>query len=299
MTEPRGHSCPECGAPRGPDNTPSCDCTQRAADALREARMAQAAAAEDFDPLRIRPYIEVPEPSGPEPDPSGLRLFEEDPAVSGNGPGMAETTVAAAAAAEEGRPRHRARRTALLAVAGAGVAVVAGAGFASGLFGYQAPSRDRAAQEVRQSIPEVTASDTPASPSSAFSPPSTATWQPTPPPSPSATPSRSATPSPSALTPTVSSSASPSASETASGSPDLAPAPGPVLRRGDKGSEVTELQLRLRQLNLYSDEVNGVFTRSVENSVRNYQLARGIRGDDLGTYGPATRSSLESETSQP
>ncbi|WP_323374932.1 peptidoglycan-binding domain-containing protein [Streptomyces sp. RB17] len=62
---------------------------------------------------------------------------------------------------------------------------------------------------------------------------------------------------------------------------------------------MTELQERLRQLNLYGDQVNGSFTRPVEDAVRNYQLARGIQGDTLGVYGPATRKSLEGETSEP
>ena len=59
MEQPNGNPCPECGAPRNPDNTPSCACTTRASDALRDARTAEAAAAEDFDPLRIRPYVEL------------------------------------------------------------------------------------------------------------------------------------------------------------------------------------------------------------------------------------------------
>ncbi|MPY64076.1 hypothetical protein FNH08_45050, partial [Streptomyces spongiae] len=57
--EPRGHTCPECAAPRAPDGTPSCSCNRRASEALRDARTAEAAAAEDFDPLRIRPYVEL------------------------------------------------------------------------------------------------------------------------------------------------------------------------------------------------------------------------------------------------
>ncbi|MFE9498390.1 peptidoglycan-binding protein [Streptomyces albogriseolus] len=72
-----------------------------------------------------------------------------------------------------------------------------------------------------------------------------------------------------------------------------------MLRLGDEGPEVTELQLRLKQLNLYGDQVTGVFTRPVQDAVRNYQWARGIVSDDLGVYGPATRASLEAETSQP
>ncbi|WP_242433391.1 peptidoglycan-binding protein [Streptomyces sp. Root264] len=56
-----GLPCPECGALRAPDNTPSCACARRASDALRDTRTAEAAAAEDFDPLRIRPYVELDE----------------------------------------------------------------------------------------------------------------------------------------------------------------------------------------------------------------------------------------------
>jgi peptidoglycan hydrolase-like protein with peptidoglycan-binding domain len=73
----------------------------------------------------------------------------------------------------------------------------------------------------------------------------------------------------------------------------------PVLRRGDTGPEVTELQQRLRQLNLYGDRIDGTFTRPLEDAVRNYQLARGIKEDPLGTYGPATRKNLEQETEAP
>ncbi|MCC5034783.1 peptidoglycan-binding protein [Streptomyces sp. WAC 00631] len=57
--------CPDCGAARQRDGRPGCACAARAA-----------AAAEDFDPLRIRPYVELREPapaSGPEqpPDAAG------------------------------------------------------------------------------------------------------------------------------------------------------------------------------------------------------------------------------------
>ncbi|MEU0215403.1 peptidoglycan-binding protein, partial [Streptomyces sp. NPDC006265] len=69
MEPSNGHPCPECGAPRQRDNTPACACTHRAAEALRDARTAQAAAAEDFDPLRIRPYVEID--AGASGDPGG------------------------------------------------------------------------------------------------------------------------------------------------------------------------------------------------------------------------------------
>jgi peptidoglycan hydrolase-like protein with peptidoglycan-binding domain len=76
-------------------------------------------------------------------------------------------------------------------------------------------------------------------------------------------------------------------------------ATGPTLRRGDSGAEVTELQLRLSQLRMYMHRADGQFDRHLEDAVRWYQWARGITSDDSGVYGPATRASLEAETSQP
>ncbi|MER6469512.1 peptidoglycan-binding domain-containing protein [Streptomyces collinus] len=313
MTEPTGLTCPECGAPRGPDHTPSCDCTRRAADALRDTRTAEAAAAEDFDPLRIRPYVAVPgvpedETSGggsgatvaeaaePQPGPAGEpgRPGGVDPLPPGREPSAgADPGTGGVAAGEEGR---RSRRTVLVAAAAAGVVVVAAAGVASGLLSYHAPSRNRVAQEVRQSVPEVTAEAT--SPAPASPPPRhTGPARTTPPARPTPSPTLSS-PSPS---PSVSHGAShPASPSPSTGSPKAAPTGRPpVLRLGDEGAEVTELQLRLKQLNLYGDQVTGVFTRPVQDAVRNYQLARGIVSDDLGVYGPATRTSLEAETSPP
>lgn len=68
---PLGHPCPECGAPRAADHTPSCACARLTSDAVRDTRTAEVAAAEDFDPLRVRPYVEYGrlgepgEPGGP------------------------------------------------------------------------------------------------------------------------------------------------------------------------------------------------------------------------------------------
>lgn len=316
MTGERGTTCPECGTPRGADNTPSCDCTARASEALRETRTAEAAAAEDFDPLRIRPYVEMrPAPEEPAPaTPAETAPLAETARPPQPPAPLAETApqpqppAALGAAAEPdaptdepeaGRPRRRSRRTVLLAAGGAGAAVVAVAGFA--LFSYRAPARDQVVQEVRESIPETTTR----APSSAPAPAPPVTPRP-PLSSPSATadpsPSRgSAPPSPTATASASASraAASPTPSTTPSGTPGTTPSAPPVLRRGDTGPEVTELQQRLRQLNLYGDQVNGTFTRPVEDAVRNYQLARGITSDDLGTYGPATRRSLESETTEP
>ncbi|MFF3633879.1 peptidoglycan-binding protein [Streptomyces sp. NPDC002250] len=400
MTESSGHTCPECGAPRGPDNTPSCDCTERASRALRETRTAEAAAAEDFDPLRIRPYVEMGDPdgagapgpagqgsspnertpaglggeasagdsavpadgggagdavrtSGPaeqRPSPDGRTPAERQSSPDGRTPAEPDGDAVRVSAPAEQRPspdgrtpaerqsspngrtpaepdgdavrvgapaargavpdgsgarrlpppgdfgaqpfpgpagsagRTRRRRTALLCIAGAGV-VAAAVGLAGGLFSYQEPTRDRSAPQVRESVPE----EAPTSPGSAFS-------------SEPASPSAARLPAPAPSAPgTATPSASRGASRPAPSGTASAGSPGPtatalVLRRGDQGLEVIDLQTRLSALNLYPDHIDGVYTRPVEDAVRTYQLARGISGDTPGVYGTATRAKLESET---
>ncbi|MEV4230913.1 peptidoglycan-binding protein [Streptomyces bobili] len=341
-----GHPCPQCGALRAADNTPSCACAQRASDALRDTREAEVAAAESFDPLRIRPYVELGEAAGDggEAGDVTMPLPAARPTPPGDTVSDATMTLRAVAQAagtapvptplapsgstpsdtdlslfEAGRdsgsgpyddgeaPHGRRRRTLLIASTGAAVAVIAAAGFASGMFSYETPTRDRAAaEEVRAAVPDASTSAPPESPSASRSAsPSAASSAP-------ASPSESASASPSA----TESSASPSPSRTTEPSPSapttqttgsLAPGNGAeggsgevtVLRRGDRGPEVTELQLRLRQLYLFNDEANGMFGNRVEEALRNYQWSRGIQGDELGEYGPASRTSLESETKEP
>ncbi|NEA14581.1 peptidoglycan-binding protein, partial [Streptomyces halstedii] len=66
-----GHMCPECGGDQGA--RPGCGCVAVAGTARQDggpeqwtdhghvaARTAEMAAAEDFDPLRIRPYVTLP-----------------------------------------------------------------------------------------------------------------------------------------------------------------------------------------------------------------------------------------------
>ncbi|WP_081239688.1 peptidoglycan-binding domain-containing protein, partial [Streptomyces viridosporus] len=122
----------------------------------------------------------------------------------------------------------------------------------------------------------------------------------------SASPSASPSPSATSATPSPSESAEPSTAPTTpaptvttEGTEEDAPeTTGPVLGRGDRGPEVTELQLRLRQLHLYNGDINGQFNRRVEDSLRAYQWARGLQ-DELGVYGSRTRARLESETREP
>ncbi|MFJ8590307.1 peptidoglycan-binding protein [Streptomyces sp. NPDC093598] len=503
MEPSNGHPCPECGAPRRRDNTPACACTHRAAEALRDARTAQAAAAEDFDPLRIRPYVEIdagrsgpdtgeglpsspagtttpprpgeavraseaaqaapsrttppaesaatpyasptdatatpprtrpgtpgrpgadaaepPQAEKPGPTPRGTpgpaaadisaTAPRQDtprtpapapwqpgtglakaphaqgpgpaadstpgrPATAGGGvalphggsshpgstarpsspadvtmplrpvdadattvlpatpatsvtptplaPAAAEPSVtdlrmsdgtagAARGAPEGGDPgarRSGRRRRILLIAAAACVAVVAAAGYASGLFSYESPSRDTALPDgIRASVPDAPSSSAVSAPAKG----SASAVVPTPAapaPSPSRGGSPSASPSPSAPSASASPSQSPSpsaprTSATATG-PGQAPvdnsrqSDGPaVLRLGDRGPEVTELQRRLRQLYLYDDDTDGTFDDRLEEAVRTYQWSRGIQADDLGVYDRETRAKLESETREP
>ncbi|MFG2512776.1 peptidoglycan-binding protein [Streptomyces sp. NPDC048584] len=330
MEQPNGHPCPECGAPRNGDNTPSCACTLRASDALRDARTAEAAAAEDFDPLRIRPYVELEGEPGGEPPASdetmALRAVPPEaadattviptPLVPGAGPPNTTDlslfdgtrplrTVPAAAAAATPPPPRRRRRGVLFVAAGAVVAVVGAAGWAGGMFSYETPSRDGAApKDVRESVPDASATPSVSAAASSSAPPVTSS-------APSSTPSASASapasPSASASTATSSpsSAVTPSSSPSASAPAEAAPSEGeadegtgPVLRRGDRGAEVVELQLRLKEKWLYHDEAHGNFNRQVEEALRNFQQWWGLQSE-LGIYGPETRARLESETREP
>ncbi|MFI6090804.1 peptidoglycan-binding protein [Streptomyces sp. NPDC051218] len=74
--------------------------------------------------------------------------------------------------------------------------------------------------------------------------------------------------------------------------------PAPILRPGDTGPEVVELQQRLKECEFLaqsSPEDSG-FTPLVHEAVFRFQVARGIHGDPNGQYGAATRSKLEGET---
>ncbi|MBZ6228936.1 peptidoglycan-binding domain-containing protein [Streptomyces olivaceus] len=384
---PAEASCPECGTPRAADHTPSCACGTRASEALRDARTAQAAAAEDFNPLRIRPYVELdgtegpqgppgapvppgpaetapdaPAPAaeapaaeadatmtlravdagalpgaavaaaGPEPgtgsEPSlptplapsagspnarDLRLFETS--ATAPLPAVTARTNEAGGGSDGGaggarKPRRR-RKGVLLSAAGTVVVVLGAAGFASGLFSYEAPSRDGAApDEVRAGVPDPSSTEaTPDAEPSAPSAPSSASGSPGPSVSASASAGSPESPSPSAPAPSASSAPSRSAEP----SPTASPTPteqasqesgddgpdfyaGPELRRGDQGPEVVELQQRLAKAGVYAGDHDGRYDRRVEESVRTFQWWRGIRSDESGVYGRETRQRLESET---
>lgn len=298
MTEHTPHVCPLCGAPRAADGTPSCSCGRRVADAHRQARTAEAAAAEDFAPVRIRPFVELQdeEESG---DPATSPEGEEPPPLPVAG--GADTTPASAPAEGDSPPvpspsvdaPRASRRRAVYLLAGAAVAVLGAGGAVAGLL-YDGPTRDASRPEgVRAPLPEpgsatsATAREPSASPSSASaSPPSSA--------SAGTSPSRSATPTGSAPT-----DRAPSATASTSPSPSASSGQPPILRLGDTGPEVIALQLRLRQVGLYNGQADGVYDADVENAVRSYQFTRLVLQDESGVYGRATRASLESETRRP
>ncbi|MEV5019656.1 peptidoglycan-binding domain-containing protein [Streptomyces sp. NPDC053780] len=244
-------------------------------------------------------------PSTAPPRAHDLRLFETAataPVPSGAGPSDGSG----------GRRSGRRRKGMLLSAAGAVVVVVGAAGYASGLFSYEAPSRDGALpDEVRVGVPDPSPSEgTPTTGTSAAPAPRAGSAAPSPSASASASASPSAPPSPSAssASPSPSRSAEPTPSATSTATEKAPPESedddrdhygGPGLRRGDRGAEVVELQQRLAQLYLYTGDVDGSYDHRVEDSVRTYQWARGIRSEDLGVYGPDTRRHLESETREP
>lgn len=304
MSGSNGQACPECAAPRRPDGTPSCGCTREASDALRDARTAEVAAAEDFDPLRIRPYVELAITT-PEPDaPTAPGQFPEATTTQATRHSLgAPPKGPVASASPPGEPPRRRRRVVLLSAAGAVVAAVAAAGLASGMFSYEPPQRDGAMPEdIRASVPEESSGGTSGGTSSLATTPSAAPPQSNavPVPSTSASPSRS----PSSASPNPSASDTPGGTPTTAGAtgalPTTSDSGGPqILRRGDSGPEVTELELRLRQVNMYHGPAGGEYGSRVERAVHDYQFARGITQDEPGVYGVATRAKLESETTQP
>ncbi|MCL6732751.1 peptidoglycan-binding domain-containing protein [Streptomyces neyagawaensis] len=332
------------------DGSPSCGCGRRAAEALLETRTAEAAAAEDFDPLRIRPYVEL----GDAGDDHGQRNDTGPLRDRGHarGPGHAEPAEAATKrlaafraprttppaddhtrpltvpppASSSGRsstparPRSagRRRRTGLIVALGgtAAAGVMAAAGLMSGLFSYEAPERNGALpDDVRASAPDTTVDGdkTPVrtpeeateggAPAPAPPPGGAGRAKPSGSPSPSpskssASPSASPSPSPSKASPSARASDKSTADDANKGDSRLE-APK-TLRLGDKDPEVTELQLRLRQLGLYNGDIDQNFDREVEQAVIDYQTTRAVSKDDEpGVYGLATRTRLEAETEEP
>ncbi|MFF2728038.1 peptidoglycan-binding protein [Streptomyces sp. NPDC058008] len=310
-----GHICPECGGERGA--RPGAGCACGAGAAARDARTAEIAAAEDFDPLRIRPYVTLNSDDAQDhgtPDAATtMPLFLDGArgAAPGAPPGgaVADGTRRRTAAAYAGggpdpvQPRRR-RPFAVVAVGAAVAAVVGTAAFAGGLFDDE-DSRDTALPEAMTSMPDAggepaaTVSESPSASASATPSRSASASA-----SPSASPSPSDSPSASAsASATASRQPSPSASATMAPATTEAVAPpaeeesGTTLRRGDRGAEVSELQRRLQEIWVYRGPENGDYSQQVEQAVAEYQRWVSVRNDPPGVYGPETRAALEAQTS--
>ncbi|KQX79222.1 peptidoglycan-binding domain-containing protein [Streptomyces clavifer] len=328
-----GHICPECGGEQGTrpgadahpgSSGPTCACgaartARQQGEDHRAARSAEMAAAEDFDPLRIRPYVtlsgdDTPAHTAPAAD-TTMPLFLGGVAGGGTAGGPAgpppdsdaadETHRRTAAAYAGGGPEpvqpRRRRPFAALAVGAAVVAVVGTAAFAGGLFDRD-ERREEAMPEIASSIPD--ASDGPAdsvseSPSASASPSPSRSASASP--SASESPSASASESPSASPSATTADTTPSPSASAPEAPSASAAPpaqiaGPTLRRGDRGPEVAELQRRLQEIWVYREDDDGSYSDRVERAVRDFQGWVSVQNDPPGVYGPETRSALEART---
>ena len=63
------------------------------------------------------------------------------------------------------------------------------------------------------------------------------------------------------------------------------------LQINSSGQIVELLQKRLRELEFYSDEINGIFNESTEEAVKRFQEAEGLAAD--GIVGIATEEALD------
>lgn len=340
-----GHVCPECGTDSRPGTGPGCACASRApryatdreraaeqqriAEAHHAGRSAEMAAAEDFDPLRIRPYVTLggdtaaptpPAPDGPHgygPGPEGdaattmpLFLHPAGPAPDARDPAGGAPAGLLLTGRDPVSPRRRKPFAAL--VAGAAVVTVVGtAAFIGGLFNGDDKGEidlDQALPSTVASLPDESVEPAPSTTSSASAPPSRSS-------SPTATASASA---PASAPPSATASASRSATASATASGAGAPSPpaatessrppegvappadstgdSSTLRRGDRGPEVAELQNRLREVWVYNGPVDSDYADRTEQAVRDLQIWWNIEGDPEGVYGPKTRQRLEAMT---
>ncbi|MGW1884183.1 peptidoglycan-binding domain-containing protein [Streptomyces sp. NPDC001970] len=300
-----GRACPECGTPP----TEVCGCAVRAERSA--GRSAEIAEAEDFDPLRIRPYVTLgspPEASGPPPESFAVGHSGPGPDASMDGPATQEIVYEYELSAPAAGPVPdgpvpdgpvRRRGPGMLVAAVAVVAVLGTAAFAGGLLGA-GEDGERALPDIETMEPFLSgvpdASVDPSASKKASASPSAST---------SASASVSASPSATASasgTAVAAAPGSPSTTTRATGQVSQSPATSAApltLRPGDNGAEVVELQERLDQIRLYDGPPHGHYDGRVENAVATYQQYRGIDSDPEGVYGPATRRALEADTEYP
>jgi hypothetical protein len=255
----------------------------------------------EFESLRVRPY--VAEPTGEKPPPP---LREAPPVLSADQPVAIEWVpdegAAGAPGARGGRLSRRGR--VVLTTGTVTVATLAVVGGAAAMIGALTAGPAPADRVVTDDSPPEQAvlpagSGSPTADVSAGSPIPSATGSPSTTTAPRPSPSASRTdPARASAGPTVSASGTVSTpSRSASGSPTVAPSP--VLRQGDHGAEVKEMQGRLRQTLAYTGEANGDFDAATRDGVARFQVWYGVQGDPKGVYGPNTRKSLEGATTKP
>ncbi|MEU1667904.1 peptidoglycan-binding protein [Streptomyces sparsogenes] len=227
----------------------------------------------------------------------------------------ADSPDSADGAAGAGLGRHRKSRRGPVVAVLSGAAAVAVAGtlaFGTGLLGGDKKhdqDSDRALSDASSSAPADDPTTEDGEPSGKASPSASSA---TPTATPSASRHASASPRPSrspstpksreasrtAVPPTPSAT---DASGSVSPDPTESPTPTgpPVLREGDSGPEVVELQKRLGQLLIYLGSADGDFDDGVRNAVSSFQTTYGVEGDPEGVYGPQTRKALEARTDEP
>ena len=107
------------------------------------------------------------------------------------------------------------------------------------------------------------------------------------------TPTPAPTPAPTPV-PTPAPTAAPAATTIR---PTATPSTQQVLRRGDKGSAVSQLQQRLKDLGYYTDKVDGIFGSGTEKALIRFQKASGLTAD--GVAGAKTLSKLYAANAKP
>ncbi|MFB6980185.1 peptidoglycan-binding domain-containing protein [Streptomyces scopuliridis] len=251
-------------------------------------RAAEIAAAEDFDPLRIRPYVTLD--AGSEA-PRSFRTAGPLPPLAPTGTPAAPPVPAGGGEDHPAPPPVRRTPYRAAAIGAAAVAVIGTVAFAGTVLSQDAGEERARPAKAHTWLPSMSPRDT--------SPPAVT---PTPVPTPSATPPAVAPPPP-APTPSVSRSASakapsPSAPTTVNEpfrEPGREPA-GDSLGPGDSGPEVVELQRRLAEIRLFRGSPDGRYDDRVAGAVGLYQSYKQIDDDPLGVYGPRTRQALEADT---
>jgi len=146
----------------------------------------------------------------------------------------------------------------------------------------------------------------PRDPSGLPAPPAPPAPRTSPPTAPPAAAPSAPTPSPFASSPSASPTpTAPTSAPPAAAPPASTPSPGPsgsgdggVLRLGDSGPAVSELQRRLSRVpEVYPEgTVDGRYDAALARAVARFQRWYGIRGDEEGVYGDDTRRDLESRT---